>query len=255
MRAVQIVLLLLVLVIGPGRAYAIVNMEGLHFGEAEQGVSTTVALDMKSVAGNTRRSDYGGDLRLQWIREMVQDIFLFSYDWGETAEVVNTDKGFTHYRHIHGLSEVLAVEAYLQAGRNKFARQKYRGLAGGGLRHGFGAGGALRAYFGWGVFFAEEELRPVGVDEKVHSEDWWANTYLLLSWSAKERWSLQNTLYYQPRLAEPADYRVLEQLALRMKTGDNTDLVFTLDFSYDSQPPTAVRKSDRVSGIKFVAKF
>ena len=55
---------------------------------------------------------------------------------------------------------------------------------------------------------------------------------------------VQSTTYYQPRLDDFTDFRVLEEVETSGRLNDLLSYGFTLSVLYDSDPPTGVQSTD-----------
>ena len=72
--------------------------------------------------------------RLQWHGGAVTNFAILRYTYGKTSGVEDTNKLFSHARHIRRVSDKTAYESFVQAERNVFNRLSFRGLVGGGMR-------------------------------------------------------------------------------------------------------------------------
>ena len=52
------------------------------------------------------------------------------------------------------------------------------------------------------------------------------------------------TIYYQPRIDEFKDYRVLADLGINIKLSESLRVVESLSVMYDSEPPEGVQNTD-----------
>ena len=111
-------------------AHAIVNTEDLRAKEPVTGFSGNVALATSAQTGNTDKSDVSIGSRLTWYEKPIINFIVFNYDYGKNSGVRDTNKGFLHARHVHGITERLAWEAFAQAQKDEFTRLTYRGVQG-----------------------------------------------------------------------------------------------------------------------------
>lgn len=250
----QVLPLLLALVFSQS-AYAIVNMESLHTGTPKEGFSGKVELALSSTSGNTEKKDYALGSRLQWHKEKITDYLLLRGAYGESAGVKTTEKSFLHARHIYQYWPRLAAEGYVQAEQDTFARLEFRGLVGAGGRytlyqrddHGV-------VYLGLGAYYSKERIDdnyPDGGTDKL----WRGSTYLILKYQATANTTLVSSSYYQPAFEGADDYRMLEQATMKVKLNDMLSLVFSADYSFDSQPPIGVEKRDITYTTSFSLEF
>jgi len=230
-------------------------MESLHTGTPKEGFSGKVELALSSTSGNTEKKDYARGSRLQWHKEKITDYLLLRGAYGESAGVKTTEKSFLHARHIYQYWPRLAAEGYVQAEQDTFARLEFRGLVGAGGRytlyqrddHGV-------VYLGLGAYYSKERIDdnyPDGGTDKL----WRGSTYLILKYQATANTTLVSSSYYQPAFEGADDYRMLEQATMKVKLNDMLSLVFSADYSFDSQPPIGVEKRDITYTTSFSLEF
>ena len=185
----------------------------------------------------------------------MTDYLLLSGSYGKSNGVKSSDKSFVHLRHIQQFHPTTAWEAYLQAEKDQFARLEYRGLAGGGLRFNLYQQenrGAI--YLGLGAYYSEERIDDAYADAGTERL-WRGSSYLLLKYQATPNTVLMSTTYYQPAMGDSADYRALEQAAMKVKLNDQLSLVLSADYRYDSQPPIGVEKENSTVKTSFSLEF
>lgn len=226
-------------------ASAIVSVEDLHLSEAEPGLNGKFQFSLSGESGNADKLATGVASRVQWNRGSRNTFLILNYDYGESFDRKDTDKSFVHLRHIRPYAPRRAWEAFAQWQHNEFARLNYRALLGGGLRLALLERGADRAlFFGIGGFFAKESLEAQEGTNDQGGSDWWGNTYLLYKRKLNAQVEFQTTTYFQPKLSDSKDFRLLEDMFLRVRMSDTLALKLILNVAHDSQPPQAVEKTD-----------
>lgn len=229
-------------------AQAIVSMESLHFESPPPGFSGSLSLGMNSAEGNNNISDASLGSRLQWQGEQRTTYLLLNAARGESNDVVNTNERFLHLRHIRGTQNRVAWETFLQGEYDEFARLEFRGLLGGGARlrlwqsdqHG-------RSYLGLGAFYSEERLiaSATTTAEEQEQQLWRENIYWMVKFPFAENILLVNTVYYQPNVDDGRDYRLLDQMALKLGVNEHLSFSLAIEIKKDSQPPIGVEESDK----------
>jgi len=237
-------------------AHAIVNTENLRLQEPEPGFSGNFAMAIAGQSGNTEKSAASVGTRLTWYHKPVTNFIVFNYDYGKTSGVRDTNKGFLHARHVRGITERRAWEAFAQAQKDEFTRLTYRGLLGGGARLVAykSADDRLELITGIGAFYSREKLderagtTDAGIDTLVRG-----NFYFVVKYRLNDTVSLGSTTYYQPATSDFGDFRALEQAALHVTLSDRLDLKISLDVAHDSRPPQLVEKTDTTyrTGIEY----
>lgn len=226
-------------------AYAIVNLEALHFADHGAGFSGSVGFALAGASGNTRTLNVGLDSQLTWNRARSIDLVLLNAQYGRADGETSANKAFLHARHIGRWTARTDWEVFGQIERDEFKRLSFRGLLGGGLRHDLRGRGARKTFLGVGAFRSREDIapRPGLTDQGVYHTTR-ANLYLLSHDPVSGNTHLTTALYYQPNLARPADYRALWQTGLRVDMNKTLAVKIGLDVAYDSEPFQSVKSTD-----------
>ncbi len=248
--------LLTTLMVGWGTvAHAIVNIEALNTGEPLPGYSGTVDVSANGQSGNTDKLAINAGARLQWHGGAITNFAIFRYNYGESGGMQDTNKLFSHARHIHQVTDVTAYEGFIQAERNTFARLSFRGLIGGGARFTLVETPHIKkVHLGLGGFFSRETLeKRAGLTDAGSDNTWRVNTYLNYVQQLNGSVRVLSTTYYQPAVDDFGDFRLLEDAALSVKMTDSLSLNVSLDLAHDSQPPQDVKKTDTTysTGIEY----
>ena len=226
-------------------AAAIVNMESLHLGQPEDGWSGRFELSASGSTGNTEKWDAAAGLRLQRHEGVNTSFLVLDYTYSRSLGQTNTDKGFAHLRHIYQYNTDIAYEGFLQAAQDPFARLAYRRLAGAGLRYTLTEPSPQHAWFlGVGAFYEKEQLTNPAPTEDEFDKGWRGNLYLVMKHQFNNQTRFISSTYYQPRLSDTDDFRILERAGLSVSLAEKLSLQLSIDVSYDSEPPLGVRKTD-----------
>ncbi|MFQ5581969.1 MAG: YdiY family protein [Mariprofundaceae bacterium] len=229
----------------PTLASAIVNIEELGLDtESEQGFSGRAGLALNGASGNTDKLGLATDAQLLWRYGLHTDMLIGSYTYSKTSGVRDTNRSFAHFRHRIRLDEAIAVEGFVQAQQDEFARLSLRALAGAGLRFSWRRQ-QTSIYLGLGSFYERERLKfEAGTTDPLRTDLWRGNTYLALHHRLNERLRLLNTIYIQPAWQDASDIRLLEEAAMRVHLTKQLDLKLSVELSYDNRPPQQVESTD-----------
>lgn len=227
------------------RAYAIVNMDGVHFKQQQQGLSGSVNFQAGSSSGNTESSNVSFSHQLQWNRAAHINLLVLGYEYDKTNDKRTRNKSFIHGRHVRHYSDNLDYEFYAQLEKNEFTRLLYRELLGGGFRIPFADSDSHVAYLGLGGFREVEKIDPEegSTQAEIKRAGRW-NIYLMSRYTLADRVKFSNTLYWQPRMADSADSRALFISILSIKTTRQFSVQFSYEYAYDTQPPDGVERRD-----------
>ena len=99
-------------------------------------------------------------------------------------------------------------------------------------------------FLGVGAFYEKEKLTDPAVNEDEVEENGRGNVYLVMKYHFGEQTQLLSSSYYQPKISESNDFRILERAGLSVPLAEKLSLQLSIDVSYDSEPPLGVRKTD-----------
>lgn len=252
-RLINCGFLLLILFSQP--VIAIVNIENMRVGSDKQlsGFVGKMSFDVNGKNGNTNKIKAGFGSRLQWYQKEATYFIVLNYEYGESADIRDTDKSFLHLRSIWRKSDFLSWELFTQLESNEFTRLTLRALLGGGARFNLMSDSDTHAmYLGLGGFRSKEKLdEQVGTTDAGESYVSRANLYLVYKYIISKHSRLTNTLYYQPDINEASDYRLLKQFGLQVDINDHLAFKVSLDIVHDNKPPQNIKKTD----ISYITGF
>jgi len=255
MKLVMLAWVMLALLVQGKMAYAIVNMDDLHFRQHQQGLSGAVNIKASQLSGNTESSNIALSSQLQWNQENYINLFVLGHEYGKSNNQRNLNKSFIHLRHVRYFSDALDYEFFGQLEENEFTRLTYRGLLGAGVRLPFAAGDSHIAYFGLGGFHEVEKIasRADSNEDGIHRTERW-NLYLLSRYKSGNGVKFSNTIYYQPSMDDTSDRRALFVSLLSVKATDSIAMQFSIELSNDSKPPIGVENTDSTirTGFEYV---
>lgn len=224
---------------------SIVNIEGVRGAPGEDGLSGRLELSVSGSRGNTEKSGVAAGVRIERRQGRTTDLALAEYAYGESSGARDTNRAFAHLRRTAGFRPRLAAEAFAQAERNEFTRLSFRGLIGAGLRVTLTDSARLRTHVGSGLMYVRETLEALEGTSDAGTEHFWrANLYLSVNGDPNDYTRAYNTLYYQPALDHPADYRLLDEAGLIVRLTERIDLRVAVQVAYQSRPPQAVDRTD-----------
>lgn len=224
--------------------------------EKSAGFDVKLSLDIAGNNGNTQKVKAGLGARVQEYKADGTWFGVLNAEYGESADVKDTDKTFFHFRHIWYLDTNLALEAFTQLESNEFTRLKLRALAGAGVRWQVLNNPNHSAYIGLGLFRSKEELDPglLVTDAGVVYNNR-LNGYLVYKLAITDHSRFVNTIYYQPDINETSDYRLLEQFGLQLDITDNLSFKLSVDVAHDSEAPQQIEPTDTSYNTGFEYRF
>ncbi|MCW8935450.1 MAG: DUF481 domain-containing protein [Gammaproteobacteria bacterium] len=237
---------------------AIVNIENIRVQSSEktEGVDKKLSLDISGKNGNTQKQKVGLGGRVQWYEKEATRFIVVNYEYGESADVKDTNKTFVHLRNIQYQSKSFAWESFVQLTTDEFSRLDSRMLLGGGVRLNLLNSDDKSVALGLGVFREREKLNfvPLTTDEGVVYNNR-MNSYLVYKRALSNHSRFSSTLYYQPALNKISDYRLFEQLSLQLDITENLSFNLSVDITHDSEPAQLTKGTDTTYNTGFEYSF
>lgn len=153
---------------------------------------------------------------------------------------VEESEGLVHTRYTRMWIPKLGTEVFGQLQYNRFLLLSERTLAGGGVRVDVVHRPGVGVWGGTGAMFEHETLSD-GAESAIAR----STSYAAARWTlTPDRLTLVNTTYFQPRIDDPADLRILEEGRIESKINKVLSLGTELVIRYDSRPPEGVERTD-----------
>ncbi|MDY7095482.1 MAG: DUF481 domain-containing protein [Acidobacteriota bacterium] len=175
-------------------------------------------------------------------------IFLASnYSFSEENQERSVNDGFAHLRWVRKTRPDFGVETFVQYQFNEFLRLDTRYLVGAGLRFGLLIQKQREIFAGTGYMYEYEKLdsEEVRSGEELESRNHrWTNYLSFKMGSADQRLSLVSTTYFQIKIDEVEDFRILEEAEFQVKLTERARLGLSLSVLHDNQPPLGVEETD-----------
>jgi hypothetical protein len=231
---------------GPAAAN-IVNIQGSLATEPEPGWSGTLTASLDWRTGNSDLMQVGGSAALLFRHGRIIGLGLARGEYGEGAGVPFSERSFEHLRLRFGLDEDRRWmwEAFAQHEYDAFRRLEVRALA--------GTGPALRVIDAkdvWAVIGAAYLVEYERFDEGPYADSdrrdvaHRASVYATASLAVDTAITASQTVYVQPRLADPADLRFFSETALTSKLRSWLAITSSFIVAIDRTPPESIDRVD-----------
>ena len=171
----------------------------------------------------------------------LKKIFLLlgNYKLIDTEEKNLQNSWFLHGRFNYKFNALLRLEAFIQGQYNQLLVVEQRNLVGLGLRVKWVDKENFTGYAGNSYLYEVEHSDEAGTTEYNHRN----STYLSLSYFPKSnRFSLSNTVYYQPLYEDFSDYRILEQFRMDVPLSSWFKVFALFNYYLDSETPLGSRE-------------
>jgi hypothetical protein len=148
---------------------------------------------------------------------------------------------FLHGRFNYKFDELplLRIESFIQGQYNQLLVVQQRNLLGAGLRVKWMDRERFSGYAGNSYMYEVEYSDRAGTTDYNHRN----STYLTLSYAAGAgKFSVTNTVYYQPLYRDLSDYRILEQFRLDVPLSGWLKVFTLYNYYFDSKTPLNTRE-------------
>ncbi len=167
------------------------------------GVQHNLELDFAYISGNSELIELNGSYRADFASlSNLNGFFIWKYDRAfENSKDDITYKGFGHLRIFKPFTVHIVVEGFLQKEFNHFIDLENRELIGAGFRY----NPITNLYVGLGIMNEMEKYQDISSKPNFIK----STNYLNYSFTILDIAEIQNITYYQFKLEELKDYRIL----------------------------------------------
>ncbi len=177
-------------------------------------------------------------------------LFLINYNLLEGNGQTLTNNLFYHLRYNYKINEFLRWEAFTQLQQNNVTGIRLRWLAGTGPRFKLAGSKKISMYAGTAAMFEYEKEQT---DPIVYHRDFRSSNYISLTYKPSENAQFIGTVFYQPLFSNLDDYRVLNELRIKLQFAKHFSFTTGWDYLYDSKPAANTPKQNYSisNGIEF----
>jgi len=207
--------------------YSQVNTEAMRRDNQLPGVQNNLEFDFAYISGNTEILNLNGSYRADYVSNSNwYGFFVWKYDRAfEKSKEDFTYKGFGHVRATKPIRSHIYFEGFIQKEFNHFIDLENRELIGGGFR----VNPFNQLYLGLGIMSETEKYQYKSISHNFTK----STNYLNYSLKLFEMLELQNILYYQFKLENLGDYRILWDGKLTFSGSKNISFHINWHYRYD----------------------
>lgn len=210
----------------------IVNIEDRRSSPADTNrLSLQVDLAFNLVQNTKTVLNLGTAARFDWQHGKGTLLLLPNFQFVRVDEQRFVNRGFLHLRHTWKSAGAAAPEVFFQLQFDEQVRIQQRELAGAGLRFRLLDDGQSRAFLGAAYIFEYNEIRDTALIYRDHR----LSSYLSFRWQPAEPLALSGTVYFQPLLKDPGDFRLSSQLRLLLHISSRLDFKVSFALVQDSR--------------------
>jgi len=237
-------------------AAQIVNVQPLVAAEDRDGPSGAIEGSLDWRSGNTELAQGTASLLLRYRSGRHLAFVLGKVEYAENADDVFIDKDLEHIRYRVTVLPPLEAEVFAQHDRDEFRRLSLRMITGAGPRFHFLRWEPLDAAVGVAYMLEHERLAESDTADSGQSiTDHRLSTYGTLALDLTDRVTLSHTLYFQPRIDDWTDVRVLSETELMLGVVKHLAVKVSLTLTVDSAPPELVKEADAVRKLSLQLSY
>ncbi len=210
----------------------------------EPGWYNSINLDLTYRTGNTDLLTARTRFRSDYLSKTYHGFIFGSLQQGRKAGAFFINKGMAHARIIRSLRQHVLFESFIQKQFNESIRLSDRNLAGSGVRFVLHPPSSkFNLYLGIGAMWEHERINDTDIGE-ITTHIIRSTNYINWIGQLDERITTSATGYYQVHTRRFRDYRVLFEGSLTFRLTTKLALPLRINFRYDNEPPTGIRKHD-----------
>ncbi|HVV88497.1 MAG TPA: DUF481 domain-containing protein [Kofleriaceae bacterium] len=238
-------------------AAQIVNVQGSLAAEPPAGWSGQLQAGVDWQTGNTSVVRLSGAGNLLYRRGPWLGLVLARGEYSEGQGVKLAEKSFEHLRGRRALGRRLLWEAYVQHEYDAFRRLSVRAVAGTGpaLRVVDGARASVTVGVSYMLEYERLSTLEGAADSGARAFHHRASTYVTGSVHFGDGLVGTQTVYAQPRLADPADLLLLSETSLTSQLTKRLALTNAFVLSYDSTPPVSIHRLSTALRLSLALTF
>lgn len=150
-----------------------------------------------------------------------------------------------HLRYTQSVTEMLQLEFFSQVDYDKSRLLTGRFIAGAGTRIRLWDAEEQGLWLGNSLFYENEKYDvPADAEHPENATDGRFSTYLSFIKNFKNYIKLNNVFYYQPRISDWKDYKIVGEAGLNMELTEHVSIVISLVYRFDNKPPDSIKKQD-----------
>ena len=251
MRAIRHTQLVVILTLLAGlglckAAYAgIYNMQSILATEADEGLSGAISGSVDWRRGNVNFLFLSANPLARYRRGKHLIIGMMRGDHKTSGDTIIISNTLEHLRYRYQLSQRLLGEVFSQHEFNDVKRLNLRALVGAGPKYDLIDEKSYGLDLGVSYMLEYEKLGGGMYDDAGSTDLQHRNsTYLTGHYQADDRVQLAESVYFQPRLTDTSDLRLLSESQLTFKLTEKLSYTTSFTIAYDSRPPDTVKKLD-----------
>lgn len=253
-----LMLILFVFVVQNIFSQSVINTEKFQFLEQKKYI-TAIEISYDGTVGNANTQIlntnflFGYKVKKKHIIRLMGGADFLS----ENTNIIQSE-AYAQIRYNYVVSKYLRGFLFYQSQFNKVILLEDRNLIGTGLKFSFFNNDSSKVglNIGLGAMYEDEHLNSelIGVEDIAHTQEFRFANFISFNWQIIKNISLNYIIYYQPAFKNINDIRVLNNLDIQFQISEIFSVQFSLNYLYDSKPPSTIIQHDAnfTAGLVFV---
>lgn len=214
----------------------IVNIENARMHSDTTGWMGSTGAAVSLTKNTTQVFSADADAHLQYKTKKNLYLLLGSYGFLKGAGTKLIDNMFLHFRYNYKLTKVLRWEAFTQIQNNRVTGISSRFLLGTGPRFKLVDNKLARIYLASLIMYErEDETTDDIIQNNVRN-----SSYVSFTITPNKHVELVSTTFFQPKPDDWNDFRILNEVSLRVKAAKRIDVRINWNYLNDSKPVEGV---------------
>ena len=229
----------------------IVNIESARMQSDTTGWLGTIGAGLSLTKNTQQVFAAEGSAHLQYKSDKSLYLILANYGLLKTADKKIIDNAFLHFRYNYKINKTLRWEAFTQIQNNVVTKIKSRFLTGTGPRFKIISTKVFRLYAASLLMFEIE--KETGVNDL--QKNFRLSSYASFSIYPNDRIEIISTTFYQPKLKQFSDYRILNQSSFKVKASKRLTVGINWNYLFDSYPAAGIPQTNYFLGSGLEYEF
>ncbi|MCF8217726.1 MAG: DUF481 domain-containing protein [Bacteroidales bacterium] len=175
------------------------------------------------------------NIHIQYKQDIHTFLMLSDLSFIKAGNENYENNGSQHFRYTRNMNDWMSLEGFAQFQYNQVLKVNFRNLWGGGIRFEAFDKDKFKLYLGNIAMFEHEQHK-----DKTKENNLRLSYYINLKWKIKEEISVSSIAYFQPKMFNLPDVRILWQSSINFKVLKNLKVGVQHNWMHDAYPPEGV---------------
>ncbi|MCB9058351.1 MAG: DUF481 domain-containing protein [Calditrichae bacterium] len=237
--------IVLTLLLIPVASFSQINTEKYRSIEDSTGLILHSEFDLKFEKGNVDFQELSIETTAQYKFRQSDLMTIISGDLGWEGGQRFSNAMLMHLRYTQNITKTVQLEFFTQVDYDKSRLLTGRFISGAGTRLRLWHGEEQGLWLGNSLFYENEKYDlPANTTHLKNVTDGRFSTYLSFIKDFKDYIEFNGVIYYQPRLSDWIDYKIVSEAGLNMELTKHVAISVSLVYRFDNKPPDTIKKQD-----------